>query len=329
VDGWELEAAVGDERELARIEAELDAAHGGWSGGRAARPPAEAERGPREREHAHDPAGAGNTWLAVGRCATFRPALNIRRHSGVYDSGSSCAMDPVKSTKLFSELSRTPGDDGTCPLDRGTSTAREQEARKMMKKFFSLMAMASLLTVAGIAFAGDASNVVKDKQEKMFELIAEGDSDSNKQQIRALFDEMIHYYTFCKGSLGKEWDKLSSDQQDKFCGKLTTLIRCNYKRNLKDMLDYNINYEDEEERSKGRVMVNTLATHKTDEREPSIEVDFLMKRKGGNWMVLDIVTEKASMTKTYKSQFLRILKDSGFDALIKKMDTKISTDKCD
>jgi phospholipid transport system substrate-binding protein len=204
-----------------------------------------------------------------------------------------------------------------------------KETRPMMKKFFSLLATAALVALTGVAFAGGATDVVKEKQKKLFDLIAAGDSDDNKAKIRALFDEMIHYETFCKGSLGDKWGDLSSTEQDEFCGRLTKLIRCNYKRNLKTMLDYNINYEGEDDKSNGKVMVNTLATHKTDDREASIELDFLMKEKSSKWMVIDIETERASMTKTYKSQFLRILKDDGFEALIKKMDKKIAQDNCD
>lgn len=194
-----------------------------------------------------------------------------------------------------------------------------------MKKFLAAVGMAMTVLIAGLAFAGAATDKVKSKQEQLFTVIAQPKSQARDAKLKKLFDEILDYDVFAKDSLGKKWDDISDAQKKEFSGRLTKLVRCNYKRNLKKMLDYNIVYDGEESK-RGATLVKTRAKHKSDKREPDIEIDFLIK----SGMAVDIYTERASLTKTYRSQFLRILKkDDGWNKLIKKMDKKIAKDGCD
>ncbi len=197
-----------------------------------------------------------------------------------------------------------------------------------MKKFLAAVGVVATVFVAGLAFAGAATDTVKAKQTQLFEVIAQPEGETRNAKLKALFDQILAYDVFAKDSLGDKWDTLNADQQGKFSTRLTTLVRCNYKRNLTKMLDYNIVYAGEES-TRGATLVKTRARHKTNEREPEIEIDFLMKSSGGSLKAIDIYTERASLTKTYRSQFLRILKqEDGFTKLLQKMDDKIKKDGC-
>jgi phospholipid transport system substrate-binding protein len=194
----------------------------------------------------------------------------------------------------------------------------------MLKKLSVALAFSvATLLASSAAFAGEATQVVKTNQTKLFEVIAKPESAARQKELRTMFDRFLSYDDFAKRSLGKKWDSLTPEQKVKFQGLLTRLIRNNYKRNLKKLLDFNIRYEAEETKT-GGVLVNSKATHKTNGREPPFELDFLMAKVGGKMQIIDIVTEQASMTKTYRAQFLRILRKNGFDKLISKMEKKLA-----
>lgn len=194
-----------------------------------------------------------------------------------------------------------------------------------MKRFLAAIGVAMTVLVAGLALAGAATDTVKNKQQELFKVISQPDSDARKTKLKSLFDQMLDYDQFAKDSLGDKWDTLNAEQKGQFSSRLTQLVRCNYKRNLKKMLDYEIVYVGEESK-RGGTLVKSRARHKTDKREPEIEIDFLMKSN----KAFDIYTERASLTKTYRAQFLRILKkEDGFAKLIEKMDKKIEKDGCD
>ncbi|MEZ4437893.1 MAG: ABC transporter substrate-binding protein [Polyangiaceae bacterium] len=187
----------------------------------------------------------------------------------------------------------------------------------------SILALALAISFSANAMAGQATDVVKANQQKLFTVIAKPKSKAQQDELRKMFDEYLAYDVFAQRSLGDEWGKLDAAQKEKFQDLLTQIIRNNYKRNLKKLLDFDISYQAEESKSDG-TLVNSIAKHKTDDREPPFELDFLMKSVDGKMKIIDIIPEDASMTKTYKAQFLRILRKDGFDKLIQKMEDKLA-----
>ncbi len=192
----------------------------------------------------------------------------------------------------------------------------------MYNKFIALAALLLGLFVAGTASAGEATDVVRAKQTELFKVAAEPKSEARDKKLRALFDEMIAYDEFCKASLGAEWDKRSAEEQKQFCNLLTDLVRENYKKNIHKLVNYDVTYNGEDS-ADGVTTVKTTNKHKTKSDEPELDVDFKLKKVGGKLKVIDIVTERASMVKTFRSQFLKVLKEKDFAALIAKMQKKL------
>jgi phospholipid transport system substrate-binding protein len=193
----------------------------------------------------------------------------------------------------------------------------------MLNKWLTSIAVcAALLLASTAASAAGATDVVRANQSKLFEVIAQPKSAARQVKLKELFDAFIDYDHMVRNSLGDKWDELDQGQRTRFATLLTELIRSNYRKNLTDLLKFEIQYQDESAKKDGTV-VNTVAKHKTDKREPPIELDFLMLNKGGKWVIGDIIPEDASMVKTYRAQFLRILKKDGFEALLKKMQEKL------
>jgi phospholipid transport system substrate-binding protein len=191
---------------------------------------------------------------------------------------------------------------------------------KMLVTWLVVMLTAGLLS--STAWAGEATETVKKNQTMLFEVIAQPRSAARQDKLRGLFDEVLAYKRFAVASLGEEWGNRSAEEQERFSGVLTELIRANYRRNLKKLLDFNIVYEGESKDDAG-VKVSTEAKHKTDKREPALELDFVVDKVDGKLMIVDIVTERASMVRTYRAQFLRILRKDGFETLIRKMQRKL------
>jgi phospholipid transport system substrate-binding protein len=192
----------------------------------------------------------------------------------------------------------------------------------MHHKLLATFALLLALLVPATASAGEATTLVQQKQNQLFTLVAQAKSEARQRKLAALFDEMLAYGRFVHESLGKKWDGLTPKQQERFTELLTKLVRGNYRRNLKQMLDYDVAYAGESA-SGGVVVVKTRAKHKTKKREPDIEIDFHLAKVDGALKVVDIVTERASLVKTYRSQFVRILDKDGFDKLEQKMQKKL------
>ena len=75
-----------------------------------------------------------------------------------------------------------------------------------------------------------------------------------------------------------------------------------------------------DERSDG-----TLAVVKTviqTYRGVSVPVDYRLIRKGGRWLVFDVIAERISLIRNYRDQFNEILRTSSIEDLIGRMRQK-------
>jgi phospholipid transport system substrate-binding protein len=193
--------------------------------------------------------------------------------------------------------------------------------RRMVHLFAALVA-ALALALAGPAFAGAATDVVKAKQTALFDLLRQGNADGQKK-IDAVFDEMLDYGTLAQSSLGPEWAKRSDAEKTEFTDLLKRLVRNAYQKNLKKILDYDVSYTTEVP-ADGGVLVKTTSQDKGGSRGDPVQIDFKMVSTGGSWKVQDIVTEDVSLVGSYRSQFTKIINKDGFPKLIEKMKDKLA-----
>ncbi|MEM9696299.1 MAG: ABC transporter substrate-binding protein [Myxococcota bacterium] len=189
--------------------------------------------------------------------------------------------------------------------------------------FAGLAASAIAMGTVERAAAADLTAFVKDHQDDFFKVIATPKTPARQSKLKGMFDQIFDYDTLARESLGKKWNDRSDAEKTQFTALLTDLVRENYNRNLTKMLDYNIRYVGEEPQG-GRTLVKSRAKHKTKAREPEIEIDFLMEVQPGGPRVVDLYTERASLVKTYRSQFLRILRKKDFPTLISKLEKKLA-----
>lgn len=193
--------------------------------------------------------------------------------------------------------------------------------RQLLRFVPAVLAIGLLSTSAA---AGAASDLVRQKQTKLFATVARPKTAARQADLQRLFDGMLDYQAFAEGSLGKKWKERTEEERVRFRDLLEKLVRNNYKRNLKKMLDYQVQYRGEDAAENGSIIVHTMAKHKTDTREPALQIDFRLAKVGGGYKVVDIITENASMVKTYRSQFLRIIRKKSFAKLIEKLEKKLA-----
>lgn len=194
---------------------------------------------------------------------------------------------------------------------------------RMVHLYAAVLAMFALtFGSVGPAFAGAATDAVKAKQTSLFNLLKQSNADSDKK-IAAIFDEMLDYQTVAEGSLGTEWAPRTDAEKAQFSDLLKQLVRKAYERNLKKILNYDVEYVGEDADA-GAMMVKTKAKSKTDAREEPVEIAFKVAQKDGGWRVQDIVTEGVGLVSSYRSQFTKIIKKDGFPALIQKMRDKLA-----
>jgi phospholipid transport system substrate-binding protein len=184
------------------------------------------------------------------------------------------------------------------------------------------LALATAFTVTANA-AESAQDFVQSRQTQVAQLVKQAPGSQRDKQVATVLDAMIEYDELAKRSLAGHWGDLSDSQHKEFTEILRNLVRRNYERNIRNIVDYRVEYLGEESGGEG-VVVKSRASSASNRREEPISIDYQLMKIGGGWRVVDVVTEGSSLVNNYKSQFHRIIQKDGFDTLVRKMKDKLA-----
>jgi phospholipid transport system substrate-binding protein len=193
-----------------------------------------------------------------------------------------------------------------------------------LRAFVSLGALVLATSLAAPANAAEsAQDFIQSRQSQVTQLVRQAPGAQRDKQVTALLDGMIDYETLAQRSLASHWGDLSEAQHKEFTDILRTLVRRNYERNIKNILDYRVEYLGEEPGSEG-VVVHSRASSSSDKREEPVSIDYQLMRTSSGWRVVDVVTEGSSLVNNYRNQFHRVIQKDGYDTLVRKMKDKLA-----
>jgi phospholipid transport system substrate-binding protein len=185
------------------------------------------------------------------------------------------------------------------------------------------LTLAALALVEPQAFASSsAEEFIQTRQAQVTTLLHQGQGTQRDKQVAAVLDGMIGYEELAKRSLAAHWGDLSEAQHKEFTDILRRLVQRSYEKNLKNILEYRVEYLGEEPGPEG-VVVHTRASSAQKPEEEPITIDYRLL-PGDAWKVVDIVTEGSSLLNNYKNQFHRVIQKDGYEALVKRMKDRLA-----
>lgn len=193
---------------------------------------------------------------------------------------------------------------------------------KVAKPISTLLLAALLALQAPTAHAANAEGFVKEKHAQLVALVAKANKPGDDKKVEAAFDEVLDYEKLAQGSLKEFWSERTADERAEFQAVLTKLVRAAYRKNLKRIGGYDVEYKGSS-KAEGGELVRTVAKKRGDEREEPLSIDYLVADSNGKPKIVDIVTEGSSLVGNYRNQFRRIIKKDGFPELIKRMKAKL------
>jgi phospholipid transport system substrate-binding protein len=184
------------------------------------------------------------------------------------------------------------------------------------------IALATSLTAPAHA-AESAQDFIQMRQAQVTQLVRQAPGSQRDKQVATVLDGMIDYDELAKRSLAGHWADLSDAQRKEFTDVLRTLVRRNYERNIKNILDYRVEYLGEEPGTAG-VIVHSRASSASNSREEPISIDYQLMKMSSGWRVVDVVTEGSSLVNNYRNQFHRVIQKDGYETLVRRMKEKLA-----
>jgi phospholipid transport system substrate-binding protein len=150
------------------------------------------------------------------------------------------------------------------------------------------------------------------------------EAELQREEVRKLVGSFLDYAELGKRALAKHWDGLTPKQRTEFTDTLRELVERSYLKEIHGNTgNYTIKYEKEVKNGNEATVTGTLNTTSRG-KKVQIALEYKMLWRGDHWVVYDVVTDEQSMLENYRAEFNKIINRDGFDALMKKMKTKLA-----
>ena len=171
--------------------------------------------------------------------------------------------------------------------------------------------------------AASAKQVVESFQAELINVMKNGQKLGFAGRYDKLYDPVSNSHDLNKIArivIGKEWEKLSEEQQKKLVDVFSRFSVASYAHNFKDYSGESFSFESEEETTRGGMVVHSLLAIPDDK---PVKFDYMLKEKGNSWRIINIIANGVSDLALKRSEYTTILQREGFDALISKISEKI------
>jgi len=168
-----------------------------------------------------------------------------------------------------------------------------------------------------------AKQVVEKFQTELIAVMKNGKQLGYAGRYEKLYDPVLNSHDLTKIArivVGKEWEKLSADQQQKLVDVFIRLSVSSYAHNFKDYSGESFVFDSEEETTRGGVVVHS---HFIVPDDKPVKFDYMLKEKGNSWRIINIIANGVSDLALKRSEYTTILQREGFDALMAKINEKI------
>ena len=139
-------------------------------------------------------------------------------------------------------------------------------------------------------------------------------------RIRQLVDQIVvphmDFVRVARLALGKQWRRVSADQQARFVDVFRTMLMRTYVSALTEFTDVSISYRPARMSRDGR-----RAAVRADIRygNEGIVLEYRLYHHDNVWKAYDIVVQGVSLVASYRASFTSEIRRNGIDALIERL----------
>jgi len=177
--------------------------------------------------------------------------------------------------------------------------------------------------LAGPAFAQKSADAIRTMLEQrdrdIKTLVGTSDklSADVKEKLRDEINDVIDFRAMGREALGRQWDRLSEEQQEDFVDKFSQVVRAQSLANL-DVYRAKVTYDD--------ITVDDSTAHVTTTttyKDTPTKVEYDLRFNGADWVATDIILNEVSTVGGYSRSFQSLIRKKGFDELMTKLNERI------
>jgi phospholipid transport system substrate-binding protein len=196
----------------------------------------------------------------------------------------------------------------------------------MHKRFIGLLVLFTVGVMLPIqAYAATPQETVENGVNKVLKTLGDPAFQAKTREVKIkevgdIVGTIFDYKELSRRTLGRDWKKMSAEQQKEFVDLFTELLQSVYADRLLAYSDQKIVFEKELMLKKGSAEVQSYILNTDGNKIP---LYYRLTDKSGSWKVYDIIIEGVSMVKNYRTQFRQILAKDSPDKLLEILRDKV------
>jgi phospholipid transport system substrate-binding protein len=139
-----------------------------------------------------------------------------------------------------------------------------------------------------------------------------------RDQLRQILFARFDFSEMAKRALGANWRRRTPEEQEEFIRLFTELLERAYAETIETYTDEKIVYVNERHDGSYADVQSKILTTKGEE----FSINYKTHLIGGEWRVYDVVVENISMVNNYRSQFNRVIANSSYQELVRRLRDK-------
>lgn|GEM_PF-6019503 len=187
--------------------------------------------------------------------------------------------------------------------------------------------------------ASSAKTVLEQAIKEARAVIAQSqDKDKRRIGLEKIVNRLIDFDELSQRTLAQSWADLSTAQKKQIKKLLADLIQVSYLGQLNEASRFELNMTQETPISLDEPHLSTLGSAPviaavrvdalTQADKADVNIQFYLRQKNvtdtrAQWILDDVVINDVSVVRNYRSQFAKIMQQSGFDLLAQKLKKKI------
>jgi len=143
--------------------------------------------------------------------------------------------------------------------------------------------------------------------------------EERREAVKKVIFDHFDLREMAERSLGNQWTRLTPQEREEFVQVFGDLFQRSYTRLVLKFLPERRTLYGQEALDGATALVKTTLVSRRNERLP---VDYQLIKKGARWAFFDVIIDGVSIVGNYRTQFSKIIRNSSYDSLIRRMKLK-------
>jgi phospholipid transport system substrate-binding protein len=191
-----------------------------------------------------------------------------------------------------------------------------------LKIFVVLIGVLSF--VPGSALAGVATEQIKGTVDKAVSVLKDprlkpaAKIKERRDQLKQILFARFDFTEMARRALGSNWRRRTPQEQDEFVKLFTDVLERAYADIIESYSDEKIVYLNERIEGGYADVASKILTSKGEE----YSINYKAHLVSNEWKVYDVVAENISLVNNYRSQFNRVIANSSYEELLRRLRDK-------